>query len=202
MSFGFFPSRTDIRREMSRELSRQIPQILKELGFLPVRPAKKDRLPLNWHRDRANIIDALMFQWDKYNRPSLIINFRSFTHEADIALCRKDPKEIAAWDFGLRAHMKPSVFGWFKTSYFHSLFNSDAAINAVTEKMKRSLSDIDNVMKGGTATTPMQDSSRWLDPRLPDSPPPWTWEYGKIPSAYHLPPYRVGKGDKLATWEL
>jgi hypothetical protein len=202
MSFDLFPTYASVRRDMSHALSEEIPPLLKELGFVAVSPTRRHSLSLNWYRDRTDIVDALMFQWDKNNTPSLIINFRSFTHNDDIAMCRKSPKDIKAWDFGLRAYMKPGVFGWFKTSYMRNLFIRSKATILVVERMKQSIEDIDNVMKGGVAKTPMQDSSRWLDSRLPDNPPPWPHEFGKIPSSYHLPSFRVGRGDKLATWEL
>jgi hypothetical protein len=201
MRLGLFPSIVQVRREFNLALSENIPETLERAGFKSVRVGKRGSLPTSWYRDRAIIIDGIIFQWDKYNWPSVVINFRSFAHPEDIENCRKNPKDILAWDFGLSSLMKPSMFGSFKVSYSAFLFNRALAIGSVVEKMKISIADIDHVMMGGTAKTPMVDSSNWLDPRLPDNPPPWT-EAGKVGSSYHLPPYRVGSGCKLATWEL
>ena len=197
-----FPWPSGIRAEFAKDLKLELSPFIKELGFVVPGPEKKDRLPVKWYRDRGDTIDSICFQWDKYYRPSLVINFRSFNHPDDLSVCRDNPQSINAEDFGLRAHMKPGPFGWFQPSLLRCWINPKMAFEPVIQELKRSLADVSSVMKGGKASTPMQDSNEWLDPRLPDNPPPWNDGSGGVRSDYHLPPFRVGEGKKLGNWEV
>jgi hypothetical protein len=182
-------------------LAERVPAKFKELGFQPVTTARKKSLPRRWFRDRGTIFDIVAFDWDTYD-PSLIVDFRSFDHPDDLYQCRNDLKSVNEWDFGLRAYMKPKYSGWFKPSLISCWLNQQREMSRVVDALLVSLVDVDHVMQGGTPSTPMKDKDSWCDPRLPDSPPPWGEPGGKRISNYHLPPYRVGKGNKCATWEL
>jgi hypothetical protein len=196
----FFPDGT--KSLLKAHIAERVPAKFKELGFQPVTTARKKSLPRRWYRDRGTIFDIIAFDWYTYDRPSFIVDFRSFDHPDDLYQCHNDLKSVGEYDFGLRAYMKPKYSGWFKPSLILCWVNRKQAVSRVVDALLVSLVDVDHVMQGGTPSTPMKDGSGWRDPRLPDSPPPWGEPGGKRISNYHLPPYRVGKGDKCATWEL
>jgi hypothetical protein len=173
---------------------------LQSLGFKFVGKPSRSRFKPLWIRDRGQSLDAIEFQWDKYNDPKFVIFFRSFDDDADLAKCRDDPKLIGAWNFGAIYYGRPKSNAWFKPKFLLTLLGfSESEIIRVVSKTKKSIDEISDFLLGGPASDSMEDSELWLDERLPDSPPPWD-EYGKLGSMYHLPPRRVGEGKKRTVW--
>lgn len=197
--FLFWPS--TVVSETKRQINAKIAPQLLNLAFEPASRQHKNKLVHRWFRDRVVTFDIISFQWNKYN-PSFIVQFRSFDNSDDLMKCRNDLQAVNECDFGLRAHMTPRVSGWFRPSFIGSWLNLQHEVSKVVEKLSVTIDDIDNVMKGGKPTTPMQDHHGWRDKRLPENPPPWLETGGSLISEYHLPRYRVGKGRVCSTWEL
>jgi hypothetical protein len=173
---------------------------LQSLGFKFVGKPSKSRFKPLWIRDRGKVLDAIEFQWDKYNDPKFVIVFRSFDDETDLAKCRADPKSIGAWNFGTIVYGKPKSNAWFKPRFILCLLGfSESEIRNVVLRAKQSVGEVSDFLLGGPASDSMEDSELWLDERLPNSPPPWD-EFGKLASMYHLPPRRVGEGKKRTVW--
>ena len=183
------------KRLLIEKLSGIVPTKLCSAGFVAANKSRTG-FSTSWLRDRHVVIDMLEFQWDTLERPSFIINFRQVDHPNDIAAVRKAPKMAQPGDFGLRLYMKQSPFGWFKPRlFFRSSWTIDGEMRYVTENVVKGLDEVVNFFDGGPATRFMQDSPNWLDPRLPDDPPPWS--SGGLGSGYHLPTRRVGHGQNL-----
>lgn len=192
---NFFTKEKDIKAALVLSMQAHLRTHLLDLGFYPISPRRTRRFNLKWMRDRGTEIDAIEFQWDAYGRPSFIINFRSFNHPDDLATCRSNPKSINAWDFGCRAYMEPSPFGWFRVRFRDRIFGLDRAISKIVRSAIQRLTEASNFLLGHPPTDFLQDSELWLDDRAKTSPPPWN--SGPVGTQYHLPPRRVGEGDKL-----
>ena len=197
----FFPGDKEVRAALYLKMIEVLEPHLKSLGFSFVgRPSKK-RFKVLWIRDRGSALDAIEFQWNTLDRPSFILNFRSFDHPDDLVDCRQNPGGIHPADFGMRAFMKSHYAGWFKPSWIKSKAGfAEPEIDKVVASAKLTLTEISDFLLGGPPSALMMDSSNWLDRRLPDNPPPWTEVPSPIGSNYHLPSRRAFSGKKLSAW--
>jgi hypothetical protein len=168
---------------------------LQSLGFKFVGKPSKGRFKRLWIRDRGIELDGIVFDWDKYGDPKFFIRFRSFDHPDDLVKCRSNISEINAKDFAATAYGKPRSIQWFKPNFILTMLGFETSeIERLIKKTNETLTGISEFFLGGPAMDNMQDSSLWLSSRLPDNPPPWN-------DSYHLPPRRVGAGQKLTNWE-
>ena len=83
----------ELNHLIKAELLTRVTQRLLDLGFSPLGQTRREKLPLRYWRETKGRIDLLEFQWDKYNRPHFVINFRPVEHQADIARFKANPRE-------------------------------------------------------------------------------------------------------------
>ena len=173
---------------------------LLSLGFKFTGKSSKKRFKQIWIRQNGDTLDAIRFGWDKYNRPYFCVFFRKFDNKNDILSCLSDPSEVAPEIFGVTLYRKPRSNYCFSINFIKSLIGlSQFEIDRLVADLLVGLTEVSEFLNGGPPTDRMKDSYLWRDLRLPDNPPPWP---DVDPACYyHMPPRRVGKGNKLTSWE-
>jgi len=178
-----------LKSELQAKMKEVLEPRLRFLNFISPGKASKDQFPALWLRDRESELDGILFQWDRYGRPSFIINFRSFSHPDDLAKCRASLRRVDPTDFGLRAYMKAAPRGWFKPGLLDRVFRADSGIASVVDTARSRLVELSDFCTGAAPAAFLYDCISWEDKRLPDNPPPWN--DGPVGSQYHLPPRRA-----------
>ena len=145
-------SNKELNALLKAELAARVTKRLLDQGFRPLGQVRGGKLPFRYWREASERVDMLEFQWDKYHRPSFVINFRPVEHQGDIARFKPNPREN--WPHLYSAYFRASdggVFGerWFKIRLFARIFSPKPAITRLAEKVERRVIEIDEFLKGG-----------------------------------------------------
>jgi hypothetical protein len=156
-------------------ITRVVPQ-LAELGFKPFGRTNRGKLPFHYWRDLGHRIDMLDFQWDKYNRPSFVINFRPVEDERDIVRLRAEPKKY--WDQLYTGYFRAGgdFKGWFTVEGLGRRFWLERTIQKLVQNVRLRIVDIDRFLNGGPPGQYIRSTGQLLKPEAtPD-------DYFRLPS--------------------